>query len=109
MSNEIVKWTMVTRLEYLAAGGEPYDRDLGICADIYKTARDYTTAILFVSLQAHPLATGSRMYPIPSTNPSQDPQDAFQRSPDLWVGEYGALRRDFAAHAARYLREKGYE
>jgi hypothetical protein len=101
------KWTMVTRLEYLAAGGEPSLRFYGICWDVDAWAEDIDSGLLSLALSTHPEAGGRHMYPIPHPE-GMSPSRAYWDIPDLWIGEYGALRRDFAAHAAKYLREKGY-
>lgn len=107
--SELKKWTLVTRLEYLAAGGEPAHRHSGICDDLrYVLGKDHDKYLIREALHTHPLAVDRVIFPIPDPQGKQDSGKVYCETADLWVDDYGALRRDFAAHAARYLRGRGY-
>lgn len=99
-------WNTVDRLYYLASGGEPTSRQEGICYDILKTCYDADTKTLTKILLSHPLSSGNEDYPIAYPTHDMNAEDAYQQVPDLWVGEYGDRRREFAHYAAKQLEQE---
>ena len=78
----------------------PVDREAGICHSLVMrnlgTPRYSKCRQLFDEIvERWPHFSGNWVYPVPGDGtPYQNPQDCFNRTPDLWEGRQGELRRD---------------
>lgn len=76
----------------------PVDRGAGICHSLVmrnrKTYPEFCATFDDI-VEQWPHFSGSWVYPVPGDGtPYQNPGDCFNRTPDLWEGRQGELRRD---------------
>lgn len=85
---------------------------LGICwyvrtnASLTSEKNELVQALLQEAFTTHPLYSGDLTYPVPSHTPELTAEGCFKYIDNIWAGEYGAMRRDFARHAAEYIRRQ---
>ena len=90
--------TLLEKLIELRDNG-PFDRVLGICHNMKTSEKEMSELrSLFCSW---PKYSGRLVFPVP--HPKLSPAEAFSAVLDLWVGEYGDLRRELLNHLIQEL------
>jgi hypothetical protein len=97
---------LIDELKRLAEGGVPKagDECLGIC---FILRNDRALPKQFKeSVYSWEHYSGNSTFPVPHPDFPDNPGKGFLNTDDLWIGEYGRLRRDLCRHFLKYLEEQ---
>lgn len=92
--------TLLERLRTLRDAGPKFCH-VGICGNI-GTVSGGDEEHLAVLFRSWPKFSGNVVYPVPGVD-RMTPSAAWARIHDVWVGEYGALRRELLDHCIAEL------
>lgn len=98
---------VVKHLRMLAKGGEPRNKDHGLCSEIFASFGQPEWRIIRPHFSSWEHFSGSRDFPVPSTHKHYNALEYYMKFKQKWLRKQGRLRRDLCTHIADQL-EKEY-
>jgi hypothetical protein len=93
--------TLATRLRTFSTGEEtPIDPSCGICWFVH-CEHPTLSGITRKIMMGWPKATGDKDYPVP--HPTMSGEDSYSLTDNLWIKEYGDLRRELCLYLSEEL------
>jgi hypothetical protein len=83
----------------------PFSTYAGICGNLPINSYQDEGVRLSALFRSWPKFSGSLTYPVPGVG-DMSPHEAFVRIPNVWNGEYGALRRELLDHCINELAKE---
>ena len=108
MKLEQKKDFLTSLIDVYCGNKEPEDKSQGICALISELIlnKNYLPTVhelFYKACKTWEHFSGWSTFPVPSTVAGLSMSDMYYQTDDMWVGEYGKLRKELLLHYIKYL------
>lgn len=97
---------LIDRLRMLAEGGEPEEKQTGLCSEIYLDFGMEGVSAASKHFASWKHYSGQVLYPVPSTHKDYTESQYYVYFNTKWEGEQGRFRRSLCAHVADQLEKE---